>query len=486
VVVGGSGPLADKLRTAVDAQPLLRAIGPSDELHGDVVLAEVRTDTGLSLVDGGTVPLAVAPGDDAGVGRIVASLVRLARTASLRRLTPGPGEQLAAKFTTEFGRVVDGKREALAASGTLLHVGEPVYVWLRNDSTRPLYFFVFDLGVGGAATLLSSADPSGRQLAPGDEYVLGQRDGGKLVGTKLAWDPNVPTEDARPESVLVIVTSQPDDLAVLAHGGVGSATRGSSPIRSALAAAFVGGTRDWPVDSPSQNQYAVARFDWNLSAVPAPVAEEATFLVDERPGPAVRLLAPRDGDTAARPTKVAVRLNELVVHRNRALGSADVRVDTLVLTGGPQAPHFSARTARFSNVRDGDRLPLDNLLVYHGPAVDFLDLAWWVSRDRRDSLALSDMLRDQLNSDDLRHALEAISGLALAAPQAAILAAAISGCAVVVNTAYRLLSRAVGDSVGLYRTSLLASERFGVGRHPRAGVQQAQDFSFAYEILAVE
>jgi hypothetical protein len=108
-----------------------------------------------------------------------------------------------------------------------------------------------------------------------------------------------------------------------------------------------------------------------------------------------------------------------------------------------------------------------------------------VSRDRRGSLDLADLLRESLTDDDVRHAVESVSALALAAPQAALAAAALSACAVIVSTAYRLLSTVVGDSIGLYRTSLLAGEGFGVGRHPTAGVQPAQDFSFAYEVRAV-
>ena len=50
-----------------------------------------------------------------------------------------------------------------------------------------------------------------------------------------------------------------------------------------------------------------------------------------------------------------------------------------------------------------------------------------------------------------------------------------------VNTVYELLSGVVGPSIGLYRTSLLAQEQFGLGRHQR----HPQDFSFAYSVEAV-
>jgi hypothetical protein len=75
-----------------------------------------------------------------------------------------------------------------------------------------------------------------------------------------------------------------------------------------------------------------------------------------------------------------------------------------------------------------------------------------------------------------------VGGLLLAAPQAAEAVAAIGAGAVVINAAYHLLSGMVGTSIGLYRTTLLAGERFGIGRTPAQRVVRAQDFSFQYLI----
>jgi len=41
---------------------------------------------------------------------------------------------------------------------------------------------------------------------------------------------------------------------------------------------------------------------------------------------------------------------------------------------------------------------------------------------------------------------------------------------------------AAGTSIGLYRTSFLASENYGIGQYPRTGLYRAQDFSFALVI----
>jgi len=118
--------------------------------------------------------------------------------------------------------------------------------------------------------------------------------------------------------------------------------------------------------------------------------------------------------------------------------------------------------------------------------VDYLDLAVWVSRDRADSFELSNLLQQQLNTDEIQQAALHLAGLAGAVPQAVATVAALGAGAVVINTAYQLLSKAVGDSIGLYRTALLAAEGFGAGRHPASGLLRAQDFSFSYDVVAVE
>ena len=486
VLVRGSGALADHVHGAVDAAPGLRAVLNAEQVGTDAVLAEVEVGASISLWDGKSEPLVRVPANQAGADRIVDELRRLARTEGLLRLAPGAGEELTDPFTVEWGRVVDTVPEPLPPSGTMLHVGEPIYVRLRNDSERTLYFFVFDLGVAGAVTLITARDPGGLRLGPEQEYILGERDRGTLEGSPLLWPDAVPTSDPRTESMLVIVTTAPQDLSVLTHEGAGTVVaRGQTPLSRALADAMgAAATRDWrAVDEPSA-KYAVKRLDWALSPEAAPPRTTRRFLVDDRANGTLR---PRTLAPAGPPPRaVAVRLTDLVVHRNRALRGADVRVDTLVLTGGDGTlPAYRAQTARFSNVRDGDRLPLDSLLVYHGPADGYLDLAWWVSRDRRESLALNDLLVDRLTDESVRQAIGSVSALAVGAQDAALAVTAVSACAIIVATAYDLLSTMVGDSIGLYRASWLANEGFGVGRHPAVGTRSAQDFSFAYEVVAV-
>src|SRR5262249_7371998 len=95
-------------------------------------------------------------------------------------------------------------------------------------------------------------------------------------------------------------------------------------------------------------------------------------------------------------------------------------------------------------------------------------------------------LQRELNSKDFKAAALVLAGLAVAAPQATATVAAIGAAATICNVSARLLTAALGTSIGLYRTTLLAQEGFGQGRHPASGAMRAQDFSFGYEVLAVD
>jgi hypothetical protein len=286
---------------------------------------------------------------------------------------------------------------------------------------------------------------------------------------------------ARPETVLALISDGPVDVSVLQQQTVRATlkTTARPGLESLLAQISTGATRDVGDAPPEQVRYEVEPIEFTVSPNRPPAVERATFLVDDRPSKPVRLLSAR----GTAPGAIAVRIDKLIVHRNRAFGGADIRVDTLVLTGGAgDRPAYRAETMRFSNIRDAERLPLERALIYHGPAVDFLDIAVWVSRDMAGSLALGSLLEHKLTSPVVQLAEAQVAGLALSAPHAAAAVAVVGAAAVLVNTVYELLTGVVGPSIGLYRTSLLAQEQFGLGRHER----HPQDFSFAYSIDAVD
>ncbi|MEV4517393.1 caspase family protein [Dactylosporangium sp. NPDC049525] len=473
-------PVRDDLRDAITGRPLVRVADPGEETAVSVQVDAAGRLTVHDLVGPLHEPCGSAPHD---IARIVANLQRLAQAAALRRLgsDTAPFEH---QVRVELGRVRGDEREPLPASGALLyaHRDERIYIQLHNDGTTPVYVSLVDIGISSRIGLLTGADPSGIQIEPRTSYTYGWNDDSqRLVGVDVTWPVGVETTFPRPETVLAVISNRPVDVSVLQQAGV----RGAGPVpdrlvhgsalERLLAQAVTGAFREVGSAPGAKVRYAVVPIDFTVSPTAPPTAEDAPFLLDDRPTEPVRLLSPR----GTLPGRVAVRLTDVVVHRNRAFGEADVRLDTVVLTGDQAGlPVYRAETVRCSNIRDGHRLPLDDLLIYHGPAVDFLDIAIWVSRDTKGSLSIGDLLTQSLNDPALQAASVQLAGVA---PHAAVAVATAGACATVVNTAYRALLGIIGPAIGLYRTSLLAQEQFGIGRHER----HPQDFSFTFSVEPV-
>lgn len=463
----------------IDAAPLIRRAATDED---SPVRVEVDAAGGLTVHDRiGPLHEPRAATDSESVVR---DLTRLARASALRRLAAGPGEALSTPVRVEFGVVEDGQARQLPSSGALLYQGQHVYVRVRNDGPGEAYVSLLDIGVSTRVTPLNPAVPSGVQLRAGEEYVYGADDLNRtLPGVALSWPDGVFRGRPRPETIIVLATSQPVDTRALEMQGIRvDGVRGASALEEYLYQLGHGGIRELsPVAAPVRTRFVVRTIDFDLVPAPAPAAEVPVFQVDERPLPGDRILAAR----GTPPARVALRLSDLVVHHNRAFRGADIRIDTVVITGsGRRQPRFHTSTERFDNVRDGQRLPLDNLLIYHGPVVDYLDIAVWVSRDDGRALALSDMLRDELNGV-VQSTLAPLGGLLGDAPQVASAVAAVGASAVVVNTAFRLLQLALGGTIGLYRTTFLAHEGFGVGLPSGRTTVRAQDFSFRYSVEEV-
>lgn len=476
-------PVAAELAAAMSLRPLLR---PAEADAAASATVEVVVDADDKLVVRDPIgPLHQPyPATLLGISSITANLQRIAQATALRRLQADPDRPLFHDVVVEWGRVRDGEPEPLPPSGGLLfaYAAERVYIRLHNKGEQTVYVSLVDIGISSRIAVLTAADHGGVRLTPGASYTYGwDHDRQQLVGVEVAWPEGIITTAARPETVLALISDKPVDVGVLQQHGVrdvpGRAGAASSLGRLLSQIAF-GTSREVGAAPVADVRFDVSAIDFMVSPTAPPTDERAVFLVDDRPPQPVRLLSAR----SITPTRVAVRIAELTVHRNRAFGNADIRVDAVVLTGGAgDEPAYRAETIRCSKIGDGERLPLDNVLIYHGPVVDYLDIAVWVSRDATGSLALGELLQEKLTSPLVQAAGSQMVGLALAAPQAAAAVAAVGAGAVLVNTAYELLSKAVGSSIGLYRTSLLAQEQYGIGRH----VRHPQDFSFAFSIESV-
>ena len=460
------------------------------------ILAQVEvTDDSIALRDPSGNPLAYPQQPDAqGLRETIQNLIATARAQLLRELRSGQdGNRLDTPFTVEWGRVQQGRPQPLSKTGELLFPGDAVYIQVANKGREPLYVSIFDIGLSGRIGLITTSEPSGVQLLPGADYVVGaERPSGRLAGLPLSWPASVPEEGQHTETLVAIVSDRPQDLRALEQRGMRSLQAGHSELQRLLDQIGHGGLRDLPSEATGETdvRYAVDQITFLVDPSPAPARDVAPFLIDERPDLSLLYQAARSAEPV--PAEVAIRLTDLIVHRSRVLfGSefkGDIRIDTVVVTGPTtdgDHPLYRMETARFPAIRDGDRLPFDNLLVFLGSVATFLDIAVWVSRDQTGSPSLEDLFQKEFNSTEFEAAALTLAGLAGSAPQAAAVVAALGAGATICNISSTLLSAAPGSGIGLYRTSILAQEGFGVGRHPPSGTMRAQDFSFAFEIRDV-
>lgn len=510
------GPARDAIARAIAAEPLLRVERAPDP-GGARPLATVRVaDEEIALLDSAGLPaLPPAPFSERAVEKLASNLRRMAAAQGLRELASRPSEALPEDaIEVEWGCVDGGAAVPLPLSGEVLPVGAKIYVKVRNRRPgKRIYVSLFDIGVAHRIALLSLSEPSGIGLdEERHEYVYGRREG-RLQGSALGWSKDLPPldQELRPETLVLIVTERPQDLRALETQGLehlrGAEQKGdASPLQRLVAQLQRGGTRDAAAEGAGDEAYLVRRIHFQLSPRPAEVATDAAvaqgepaFLLDERPPASVLAFSAGAAEHAAvarglesrphPPLRIAVRLTDLIVDNTRALfGSADIRVDALAITRLPPnagEPYQAKTLPPFHDIKDGERLPLDNALLYFGEVRDFVDLRIWVSRHRDDAKTLSELFQAELNSSEFQGAASAVLALTAAAPQAAVIVAATGAAATLGKVAWKLLSQALPKSIGVYQTSLLAVDGFNIGRHPAQGLLRAQGFSLGYEVKAV-
>lgn len=445
----------------------------------------VTFDSGLLVCDAVRLPLHAGrlEADEPGIRAAVRLLERVARAVRFRDLqSADDAVRLAQPAQVTIARhAEDGSRIPVTGNGERLFVGDRLSVSVRNLSGQPIYLWVFDVGTNSDIVLVTDASPSGRELAPAGEPGDTQTVGGP-GGTALEWSPSAPRDAGRPETLVVIIADQPQDLSSLQSRDSTRSPQELSPLEAALAQAQTG-VRSWPSESSagSSLRYRVDNYDVILEPTARPRLDEPAFALDERPDPSLRMLAPRGASRP--PQKAAVRLTALSVRKNRALRRATVRLDAMVITADARGHAMAVPlTQRFPGIANGDLLPMENLLLFAGPVREFLDIAIWVNRDDRHGQSLADLFASEMNQPAVQSALTVAGGLVLAAPTVALGVGAVAAVAELVRLGAHLVTAAVGQHIGLYRTSLLPHESFGVGRHPATGLLEAQDIQFAFEV----
>ncbi len=264
-------PLWQRLKEGLEASAFVRwaPAGEQEPAIAHVRLAAEGVDILDQEKDRIVHPLAKVVESAAEVVRAVEVL---ARAQTLRELGSGEdADWIEQGLEVEWGRVVGGREVRLPTAGSCLRAGERLYLRLRNRSRSRLYVSVFDVGVSGTVTLLSTSQPSGLVMGPDKVELLGARPDGKLAGLELEWPSAVPREGERPESLIIIASDTAVDLRLLETSEKRGMWTVNSPLERLLQQLLMAGTRaaTAPRGEPPSMRYAVKRIGFWLDPRPA-------------------------------------------------------------------------------------------------------------------------------------------------------------------------------------------------------------------------
>lgn len=476
VTVIAPGELRPRIAELIEQTRTLREATADDK---DRTIATLRIADDRLTIEDAYGPL-FPPADPASLAEAVTNVKNLGVAQALRELE-GEHGVYAHELEIEWGIIEDGIPRRLPDKGTALGLGDRVYCKVKSNAQRRLHIHIFNIGLRGKVTLLTRWAPGGIELDHGKETFLGEAFDRSRPGLELSWPAGLPKATfPRLDTLLVIATARPANLSGLQTQEVTmrSATRSvkGSALEQLLGQLQTGVTRE--VGGPTEIDGHFAR---QLTYLLHPRNGKMTspdFRIDDAQGAkgTARAAAAWRAPTATPPRRVAIGLDALDVADNAPWSAGDVRVDALICTRPSEGePGFWSQTRRRPRT-GGQHGPLDNALLYDGPVRDFLDIYLWVSSETTPGPDLSALLASRANDVAVKDALAALRASAGAT---APWVTAVGAGAVLARSSYDAIRTASGSPIGLYRTSFLAQEQYGAGRHPRQGLYRADDVSFS-------
>ncbi|GLA09592.1 hypothetical protein AnigIFM60653_011923 [Aspergillus niger] len=118
----------------------------------------------------------------------------------------------------EWGVIRSDKQEE-RQNGDVVLEGEAIFVKIwrpdMNDD-EPVYVSIFDIGLAGTVTQLTTRTASSEEIPISAPFILGtDNNSGELIGIPMEYPPGVPKCRARLETLLLIFTTKPLDLSFM-------------------------------------------------------------------------------------------------------------------------------------------------------------------------------------------------------------------------------------------------------------------------------
>jgi hypothetical protein len=259
-----SGPVLDALTQAALARP---AKPDEDDWTGQVRIEPA----GLTLCDRmGPLHPPYRP-DHQGVKDLVRAVKVFAQATELRRMVGDPSFPLDADVSLEWGLVVDGMARPLPVEGKVLAPGQRIYVKVCNNGAASVYVSILDIGLSGRIMLAYRGTPAGRLLAPGRTLTLGYNEVTQtLAGNPLSWPPHLDPVHARAETILVVLTSQPQNLLALEQPEIvqtrsAKGSRGLLRLQNIIDQIATGDTRDIEPDWSTGVRYDLRAIEFEMT-----------------------------------------------------------------------------------------------------------------------------------------------------------------------------------------------------------------------------
>jgi hypothetical protein len=259
-----------------------------------------------------------------------------------------------------------GRARVLADHDAALGLGDHVAIRLVNRTRVVRFCHVFNIGLRRRIAMLS--DLGGIRLEPGATGYCGTSNSGPLVGFQPSWPTDLPTDQPRSDTVMVVVTPEFADLSTLETSEYLAKDAAPPP----LPPLFDPGARAGDDQAPSP--FAMYWRDFQLFPLSGSLDFGAPQVDASPPG-------------AAAPQRVAAAV-ELRLDALRV--AADTRVDILVCPRRSDTP-FRAATLVGSTP--------SSLVLWSGPLCGVLDVYVWTSSTPGSSRTLTELLADQSISE---------------------------------------------------------------------------------------
>lgn len=253
-------------RALMDSAPV-RVVRAEEPVMATVVLSE----DGIGLLDELGEPLLDPPRARTAEALELtgADLRRFARAAQVRELSSGTGPAaLEDGLDLDYARLLtNGSERPLERSGEHLFRGDQVVVRISNRGTARRFVSVFDIGLRGTISLLTTSERSGVGVGPGECYELYRHPRThELAGITLFWPDGLPEGSPRPGTFLAVVTDRPQDLSRLAQEGVKHTPEARDSSLQRLLGDLLNGVRDghgpaWADGRDQVVRYQVERFE---------------------------------------------------------------------------------------------------------------------------------------------------------------------------------------------------------------------------------